>query len=363
MEYIIEQFNLDMRKLDLYVENAENEYLFACEEASLYGDDEGILITEAEKNLGTKIGNFFTNLIQKIHDTITKIIEKVREFFTKKKAEEVTKTIQSNPELAKEKVKIPDVKKIEDACGKRKLLVKSLIKKAKAGKLTEDELDSAIEKYDKYTKIAKGAGVVVVTAGAAVGLVAFTKYVNTRKKQRDDAKKNIQELNDLQERLRKKRQAIDDRASQVTFADYDKHYSYDFKKVRQDAINKLSRESNSADDRYKYSMMHLGSDPGDDLSAHRKLARLIALEATDSAQVEAYISEASLEELVRLSNASEYRSIRHDEREIKAGEITNTRQKYHKATDIMSKDIINNGLVGPRIDAEIKKRMDSKDKS
>ena len=193
MEYIIEQFNLDMRKLDLYVENAENEYLFACEEASLYGDDEDLLM-EAGESFGSKLKNFFTTLIEKIRTTIAKIIEKLKDLFTKKKAEEVVKTIQSNPELAKEKVKIPDVKKIEDACGKRRLLLKSLVKKAQAGKLTEDELEKAIEKYDKLTKIAKTAGIITVAAGSVVGLILLKNHVYKNKNKSEDGITDIEIL-------------------------------------------------------------------------------------------------------------------------------------------------------------------------
>ena len=339
MEYIIEQFDIDMRKLDLYVENAENEYLFACEEASLYGDDEELLM-EAGESFGSKLKNFFTSLIQKIRETIAKIIEKLKELFTRKKAEEVAKTIQSNPELAKQKVQIPDVKKIEDACGKRKLLVKSLIKKAKAGKLTEDELDGAIEKYDKYTKIAKGAGVVVVTAGAAVGLILFSKRSSKINSDADDSEKDIKILKEVAEtaakeeikeitqvETKKKNEEVPQKRDNDTFVvtqkpkENEKSQSHESKPIlSKEQMTAFRTKVHNCGTNYLRNKLYrnaeermLGRIYGDKIRAQsttgedfagiaRKVARLVALEAVDSAQSDAMISAMTTEELSKISH-------------------------------------------------------------
>ena len=308
MEYIIEQFNIDMRKLDLYIENAENEYMFACEEASLYGDD-GDLLMEAGENFGAKLKNFFTSLIQKIKETITKIIEKLKELFTKKKADDIAKTIKSNPELAKKKVKIPDVKRIEDACGKRKLLVKSLVKKAQAGKLTEDELDNAVEKYDKLTKIIKGAGAVVVTAGAAVGLIAFSKHVSNSKSSVNEAEKDIKSLETAAEQeVKLAEKEAKPLVSKKAMGDFRKKLGERADKIAQlreyQSIKGETKRANA----YTWASNKLiedGVDLKNKSGIHRKLARLISAEVIDQTQVDAEISKYTLEELYKISYAAQ----------------------------------------------------------
>lgn len=272
MEFIIEQFNLDMRKLDLYIENAENEYLFACEEASLY-DDSDVIVNEAEESFGSKVKNFFSSLIQKIRETVAKIIEKLKELFTRKKAEEVAKTIQSNPELANQKIQIPDVKKIEDACGKRKLLLKSLVKKAEAGKLTEDDLEKAVEKYDKYTKIAKGVGLVTVAAGSVVGLIFLKNHVSKNKENVGDSTADIENLSRSELRQRRFADILKGKNAKDTYGVREQHVA-----------------------KYVNGM----KDITPDLQSHRELSKLIALDATDTAALDAKIASYTLDELVKL---------------------------------------------------------------
>ena len=144
MEYTLERFELDMRKVDLYVENAVAAFNITADEASLYSEstEYDLIMTEASDGLGAKIKAAFTKIIESIKKFFAGLIEKIRSIFTKSDETKIKKAVAANPQIGKQKVDIDDIKSIEKWCGKRKILCAKLVKKAKAGTLTQDEFDS-----------------------------------------------------------------------------------------------------------------------------------------------------------------------------------------------------------------------------
>lgn len=193
MEFITEQFNIDMRKVDLYSKNAYMEYEFACEEAFLESpDDVEYIITEAGENLLEKIGNAFKKIIETIRKFFTNLIEKVKSVFTTDKEEKIKRALQDNPELAKVKVEVPNLKEIEDVCGKRAILRKKMITEYNRGTLTRDKFNQMLEQSEKLGKRLKTVGVVTATIGtiAAVGFGA-SKIIDKIKNKQNQVENDV----------------------------------------------------------------------------------------------------------------------------------------------------------------------------
>ena len=197
MEYIIEQFNIDMRKANLYMSSAITKYEIECVESMLYesADDFGEdIFTEATEGLLQRIKQFFANLLQKIKEFFQKLVEKMREFFQRKQVDKLEKTVKANPKVANAKIKVIDIKYIEETYGKRRFLCKALEKKLKNGTLTQDDIDDAVEKYDKLGKTAKVVG---ITVGAALAIVTggvILKKMNNLKNNVTDDNKNLENV-------------------------------------------------------------------------------------------------------------------------------------------------------------------------
>lgn len=173
MDYTLERFNLDMRKVNLFAETAYSEYAFTVEETFM---DESVndyeveaVIAEAAGGLLSKIKAAFAKIIESIKKFFTNLIEKVKNFFAGNKEEKLKKMVSDNPALAKQKVQVPNIKEIEEVCGKRAILRKKMIAEYEKGTLTRDKFDKMLEDSEKLGKRLKTVGVITVAIGAIVG--------------------------------------------------------------------------------------------------------------------------------------------------------------------------------------------------
>lgn len=218
MEILMNQMDIDMRKLKLYSEMAMESFRFAITEAELYSEsDEEFaerIITEAEKAEKAQ-GNFFSRLLEKVTAFFQNIQEKTREVFTKKKIESINNAIKEDPSLKQVKLEIPDAVTIKKACDHDWALCNQLIKKAQAGKLTQEEFDAAVSKSiikqnKKNKKIQKAeeraqrlskAKKITVTVASALAIVgggaAIAKYIHDNQTKITEA---IQKLKETSQR-------------------------------------------------------------------------------------------------------------------------------------------------------------------
>lgn len=184
MEYTLENFELDMRKVDLYVENAVAAFNITVDEASLYSEstEYDLIVTEASDGLGAKIKAAFAKIIESIKKFFTNLIDKVKSIFTKDAETKIKKGLAANPEIGKQKIDITDIKSIEQWCGKRKILRSKLIKKCKAGTLTQEEFEKTVEQMDAMKSKMKTVGVIVASVAAAAALVTGGVLIVKHKK-------------------------------------------------------------------------------------------------------------------------------------------------------------------------------------
>lgn len=199
MEYTLERFELDMRKVDLYVENAVAAFNITADEASLYSEstEYDLIMTEASDGLGAKIKAAFSKIIQAIKKFFSGIIEKVKSVFTKGDETKVKQIIASSPEVGKQKIEVDDIKAIENFCGKRKVLCAKLVKKAKAGTLTQDEFDKTVQQMDALEEKVKSVGKIAIPVTAALALVGTAVAVISHfKKHGTETLTDTKELDD-----------------------------------------------------------------------------------------------------------------------------------------------------------------------
>lgn len=200
MEYIIEQFDIDMRKASLYSKNAYAQYEFAIEEAFLEsGDlyDTEYIITEAAGNLIEKIKAVFKKIIEAIKKFFQGLFEKIKSIFTSDKEAAIKEAIEKNPQIKNEKVQVPDIKEINEVCGKRFILRKKMIAECNKGTLTRDKFNQMIEHHEALGKKMKTVAIVTVTVAAlAGGIIAISKVIGNNSKHVED--ESISDLNGLQ---------------------------------------------------------------------------------------------------------------------------------------------------------------------
>ena len=200
MEYIIEQFDIDMRKASLYSKNAYAQYEFAIEEAFLEsGDlyDTEYIITEAAGSLIEKIKAVFKKIIEAIKKFFQGLFEKIKSIFTSDKETAIKEAIEKNPQIKNEKVQVPDIKEINEVCGKRFILRKKMIAEGNKGTLTRDKFNQMIEHHEALGKKMKTVAIITVTVAAlAGGIFAISKTIGNRSKHVED--ESISDLNGLQ---------------------------------------------------------------------------------------------------------------------------------------------------------------------
>lgn len=157
MDYILNDYmNLEIRKSKLFIETAATQFVFSMQEAVLYGEDPVVtesVITEAGESFGAKVKAFFAKIIEAIRNFFKKIGEKIRSIFTKKQSDDIDKMVESSPEIAEATIEVIDEEYINKVAAQRKLLYKALMKKYKAGKLTKEDLDETVAKYDKLSQM------------------------------------------------------------------------------------------------------------------------------------------------------------------------------------------------------------------
>lgn len=199
MDYTLERFNLDMRKVNLFAETAYSEYAFTVEETFM---DESVndyeveaVITEAADGLLNKIKAAFAKIIESIKKFFANLIEKVKNFFAGLQEGKLKGILSKNPAIAKKKVQVPDVKEIEEVCGKRAILRKKMLAEYKKGTLTRDKFEQMKEQSDKLGKRLKTVGAVTLAIGAVVGSAfGATKLIQKLKKSEASAAENVEEL-------------------------------------------------------------------------------------------------------------------------------------------------------------------------
>lgn len=197
MEYTLERFELDMRKVDLYVENAVAAFNITADEASLYSEstEYDLIMTEASDGLGAKIKAAFTKILESLKKFFSGLIEKVKSIFTKNDEAKVKKIVASNPELGKQKIAVDDIKSIEKWCGKRKVLCAKLVKKAKAGTLTQDEFDKTVQQMDAMEAKIKSIGKIAIPVIAALAVLGTGGAIIARlKKEHGDGAGGVNEV-------------------------------------------------------------------------------------------------------------------------------------------------------------------------
>lgn len=205
MDYTLERFNLDMRKVNLFAETAYSEYAFTVEETFM---DESVndyeveaVITEAADGLLSKIKAAFAKIIESIKKFFANLIEKVKNFFAGNKEEKLKKMVSDNPTLAKEKVEVPNVKEIEEVCGKRAILRKKMMDEYRKGTLTRDKFEQMKEQSDKLGKRLKTVGVVTLAIGAVVGSAfGATKLIQKLKKSELSTVGNAEEISKAEQK-------------------------------------------------------------------------------------------------------------------------------------------------------------------
>ena len=227
MEYTLERFELDMRKVDLYVENAVAAFNITADEASLYSEstEYDLIMTEASDGLGAKIKAAFDKIIESIKKFFTNLIEKIKSIFTKDAETKVKKVIASNPELGKQSIEIVDIKSIQQYCGKRKILCANLVKKFNAGTLTQDEFDKTVQQMDDLKNKAKTVGKIAVPVIAALALIGGVAVVV------NDFKKDGNETLGFVKKIK---------------ADYNKAMSVEIARMEADLSTNVAQETASA---------------------------------------------------------------------------------------------------------------------
>lgn len=173
MEYTLEHLNLDLRKASLYAENAIAAFNITIDETAVCESaaESDIIITEAEEGLGIKVKMAIKKIVDSIKKFFTSLIEKIKGIFNKKNEDSVKKAISGNPAVGKVKIDVTNIKEIESYCGKRYLLRAKLVKKCKAGTLTQDEFDKIVADHDALGDKMKKVGIISVSVAAAAGLI------------------------------------------------------------------------------------------------------------------------------------------------------------------------------------------------
>ena len=206
--------DLQIRWAELALESAQLQYDIAVSESSdgvLTESENEALFMEAEA-AAQKSKNIIIRAIEKVIDFIKSVASKIAAAFSEKKVKsdlEEIKKIQNDPNVKAAKVEVPDWKDAEKNIDGYEKAIADAEKKAKAGKLTQadiDKMNDAKEKCKTRKKIVIGAAAGAVALGGAV-LTYNKRLENLRNK----SKNRISDINKL----------INDPTSQLDDADID----------------------------------------------------------------------------------------------------------------------------------------------
>lgn len=155
MQLLLKKSNLDMHKLQAFVECAVYEYALACEQAEykvmLESGNEAELrayYEEANDGFLAKIKEFFSNLIERIKEFFRDIVTKITEFITNDRIDDglietKMKEIIKDEKIGNKKIEIIDYTKTKKCAvtyiNKYSDLVNKLVKKNKNIKNSEVE--------------------------------------------------------------------------------------------------------------------------------------------------------------------------------------------------------------------------------
>lgn len=199
--------DLQIRWAELALESAQLQYDIAVSETSdgvLTESENEALFMEAEA-AAQKSKNIIIRAIEKVIDFIKSVASKIAAAFSEKKVKSDLDEIKKikDPDLKAAKIEVPDWKDAEKNVANYEKAIANAEKKAKAGKLTQadiDGLNDAKEKCGTSKKVVIGAvagalalgGLVIGTKARSDKLVAEVKAVE------DDAKKQAKEGTDPQ---------------------------------------------------------------------------------------------------------------------------------------------------------------------
>jgi len=199
-----------------------------CMESCIESDDDDMLyeITESVADVLSNIYNAIVQIFTTIRDGFLSFFKK-----NEKKEKELAEQIQKNPQAAKQKIKVVDQKKLEDAYNEGK-------KKLENG----EDYETVHKEYKKKsTKLIKGVAITgaVITVGA--GFYAYGKHKNTQiKKAENDVfvykKIAASRRKALDAEMRKNRELEDNNKA-----------LYDYGKMAQQEITSLRKDLNVAE--------------------------------------------------------------------------------------------------------------------
>lgn len=213
--------DLQIRWAELAVESAQLQYDIAVSESSdgvLTESENEYLFMEAEQ-AAKKSKNIILRAIEKVIDFIKSVASKIAAAFSEKKVKsdlEEIKKIQNDPNVKAAKVEVPDWKDAEKNVANYEKAIANAEKKAKAGKLTQadiDGLNDAKEKCGTSKKVVIGAvagalalgGLVIGTKARSDKLVAEVKAVedDAKKQAKDGIDPNLEKYRNRMEKLGK----------------------------------------------------------------------------------------------------------------------------------------------------------------
>ena len=187
--------DLQIRWAELAVESAQLQYDIAVSESSdgvLTESENEYLFMEAEQ-AAQKSKNIIIRAIEKVIDFIKSVASKIAAAFSEKKVKsdlDEIKKIQNDPNVKSAEVEVPDWKDAEKNVKEYEKAIANAEKKAKAGNLTQADLDKMNDAKEKCKNTKK------VVIGAAAGAVALGGLVLGYKKRTDDYQKNLKQHED-----------------------------------------------------------------------------------------------------------------------------------------------------------------------
>lgn len=187
--------DLQIRWAELALESAQLQYDIAVSESSdgvLTESENKYLFMEAEA-AAQKSKNIIIRAIEKVIDFIKSVASKIAAAFSEKKVKsdlDEIKKIQNDPNVKSAKAEVPDWKDAEKNVKEYEKAIANAEKKAKAGNLTQADLDKMNDAKEKCKNTKK------VVIGAAAGAVALAGLVLGYKKRTDDYQKNLNQYED-----------------------------------------------------------------------------------------------------------------------------------------------------------------------
>lgn len=185
MDFLMEEYNFDTT--DFFCSNdCYTEFVSSCDEVDTYlaeceanyQEAATQIVLDGGSNIRQKLqylneqadekeSKGIKAIIEKFKQFVDNVITKIKEFFTKNKVKEAAKIVESNPELGKTKIDMPDPKAFEKYIKLRNKAVDNVIKKLhnKRMRVTAEEFDDMVEtEFAKVEKIRRtllsvGAGV------------------------------------------------------------------------------------------------------------------------------------------------------------------------------------------------------------